>query len=632
MKILIVSQYFWPEEFRINDIVKHFSKKGHEIDVITGTPNYPDVKVYNEYKENKAKYNNFFTANIIRLPIILRGNANPFRLFLNYLSFILSGIFIGTYKIRKKKYDAIFTFATSPITVAIPAIFYSFIKNANHVIWVLDIWPDILKELKIIKSKFIIEILRKIVNYIYNNVDVILAQSNGFKKIISENVKDKSKIFYFPAWSENLHEHDKNDNISLELNKYKNKFNIVFTGNIGEAQNFENIIAAAEITKNEENLQWLIVGTGRKVFEYSVMIKQKNIKNFNFIGHRPVSQIKLFHNLANILLISLVGDKFLSTTIPGKFQTYLGSNKFILGFLNGSVAELIEESRTGIVVNPNSPKELAETIIHLKKNPKILLEVMLNNYGKQFLEKKFNKELLLSQLEEYFNKYRNQIKIIKNIDNIPFDKNFSLSGLNLAFLGYWVKKKIKLNENLYLWPDGIFYKRFFNDKFINKIPGRKIVSDLKIPNNIKKIYVAGNLNNVSKEYLQSIYTQEIIHIPLPVDDVNHLYQKYLNFEFLDTDLLFLTLPTPKQEQLAELISKNSKFYKIFCIGGAINMASGIEKPVPSLVEKFNLEFLWRLRTDTIRRLRRLFVSSSFYIIGECFFKFKNINKITLDEK
>ena len=632
MKILIVSQYFWPEEFRVNDIVKHLSKKGYEIDVITGIPNYPDIKVYNEFKENRAKYDNFFGANIIRLPIFLRGNASPFRLFLNYLSFVLSGIFIGTYKIHKKKYDIIFTFATSPITVAIPGIFYSFVKNANHVLWVLDIWPDILQELKIIKNKFIIAILRKIVNFIYNNVDVILAQSKGFKTVISENVKDKSKVFYFPAWSENLSEYDKNDDILLELNKYKNKFNIVFTGNIGEAQNFENLIAAAEITKDVKNLQWLIIGTGRKVSEYSELIKKKNIKNFTFIGHRPVSQIKLFHNLASVLLISLAGHKFLSTTIPGKFQTYLGSNKFILGFLKGSAAELIEESRTGIVVNPNSPKELADTVIHLKKNPKILLEAILNNFGKKFLEEKFNKELLLLKLEEYFKKYRNQIKLIKNIDNIPFEKNFSLSGLNLAFLGYWVKKKIKLKENIYLWPDGIFYKRFFNDKFINKIPGRKIVSDLKIPNNIKKIYVAGNLNDISKKYLQSIYAKEIIHIPLPIDDVNYLYQKYLNFEFSDTDLLFLTLPTPKQEQLAELISKNSKFYKIFCVGGAVNMASGIEKPVPLIIEKMNLEFIWRLRTDTIRRLRRLFISSSFYILGELFFKFKNINKITLDEK
>jgi colanic acid biosynthesis glycosyl transferase WcaI len=632
MRILIVTQYFWPEEFRVNDIVKYFLKKGYQVDVLTGLPNYPNLQIYNEYQKNKQKYNNYVGANIIRVPIILRGNGSPIKLFLNYLSFVLSAIIIGSYKIRKKNYDIIFTFATSPITVAVPAIFYSFIKNTPHILWVLDIWPDILKELKIIKSKFFINFLRIIVNFIYNNVDVILAQSKGFKQIISQNVKDASKIFYFPAWSENLRRYDNDDDILSDLNKYKNQFNIVFTGNIGEAQNFENIIAAAELVKDEKNLNWLIIGTGRKVFEYSELIKKKNIKNFIFFGHRPIEQIQIFHNLASILLISLAGGKFLSTTIPGKFQTYLGSNKFILGFLKGSAAELIEESKAGIVINPNSPEELANSIMHLKSNPKILQDAILNNYGKKYLEKNFNKELILLELEQYFKKHIKHFKIIKNANNIPFDENFSLSGLNLAFLGYLVKKKIKLHENVYLWPDGIFYKRFFNNKFIKKVPGRKIVTDLKIPNSIKKIYVIGNLNIDSKEYLQSIYKQEITHIPLPIDNVNNLYHKYLNFEFLDTDLIFLTLPTPKQEELSQLISKNSKFYKILCVGGAINIASGHERPVPTLVEKMNLEFLWRLRTDTLRRLRRLIISSSFYILGEFFFKFKNIKKIILNDK
>ena len=632
MRILIVTQYFWPEEFRVNDIVKYFLKKDYQVDVLTGLPNYPDKQVYSEYKKNTKKYNKYIGANIIRVPIILRGSGTPLKLFLNYLSFVLSAIIIGSYKIRKKNYDIIFTFATSPITVALPAIFYSFIKNTPHILWVLDIWPDILRELKIIKSKFLIKFLRIIVNFIYKNVDVILAQSKGFKQIISQNVEDASKIFYFPAWSENLSGYDNKDDILPDLNKYKNQFNIVFTGNIGEAQNFENIIAAADFIKDEKNLNWLIIGTGRKVFEYSKLIKKKNINNFIFFGHRPIEQIQIFHNLASILLISLAGDKFLSTTIPGKFQTYLGSNKFILGFLKGSAAELIKDSKTGIVIDPNSPKELANSIIHLKRNPKILQDVILNSYGKKYLEKNFNKELILLELEHYFKKYINRFKIIKNVDNIPFDKNFSLSGLNLAFLGYLVKRKIKLHENVYLWPDGIFYKRFFNNQFIKKIPGRKIVSDLKIPNSIKKIYVFGNLNTPSKEYLQSIYKQEITHIPLPIDNVNNLYYKYVNFEFLDTDLIFLTLPTPKQEELAQLISNNSKFYKILCVGGAINIASGLEKAVPSFIEKMNLEFLWRLRTDTLRRLRRLFISSSFYILGEFFFKFKNIKKIILDDK
>ena len=631
MRILIVTQYFWPEEFKVNDIAKYFAEKGHQVDVITGVPNYPSNEIYEKYKKTPEKFNKFFGVNIIRLPIILRGNASPLRLFLNYLSFVLSGLFIGSYKVRKKKYDIVFTFATSPITVALPAIFYSFIKNCNHILWVLDIWPDILKELKIIKNKIIIDIIRAIVNFIYKKSDIILAQSKYFEKIISNTLKDNSKVYYYPAWSENLDAPEKVDNL-YEFNKHKDKFNIVFTGNIGEAQNFENIIEAAEIIRNEKDVQWLIVGTGRKVDQYSSLIKKKKIENFSFVGHRPISQVKLFHNLADILLISLAEGQSLASTIPGKFQTYLNSNKFILGFIDGATADLIKESKTGIVVNPSKPKELADNIIYLKNNPQKVKEVFLRNYGREYLNKNFNKELLLFKLEKYFSENIKDVKIIKNIENIPFNENFTLSGLNLAFLGYWIKSTIKFNKNTYLWPDGIFFKRFFIDKTLKKIPGRKIVSNLKIPSHIKKIYVFGNLDNSSKTYLENIYRKKILNIPLPVDKVDNLYKKYCNMQFLDSDLIFLTLPTPKQEQFANLIVKNNKFYKIICIGGAVNMAAGVEKIVPQLIEKLNLEFLWRLRTDTIRRLKRLIISALYYFLGEITFKFKNLNIKIIDEK
>jgi exopolysaccharide biosynthesis WecB/TagA/CpsF family protein len=167
---------------------------------------------------------------------------------------------------------------------------------------------------------------------------------------------------------------------------------------------------------------------------------------------------------------------------------------------------------------------------------------------------------------------------------------------------------------------------------MKKIPGRKIVEELKIPNFIKQIYVFGNLNVHSKKYLYELYHRKILHITLPVDNVDNLHKNFCNIQFLDTDLIFLTLPTPKQEQFAELIMKNNKFYKIICIGGAINMASGLEKPVPTLMERLNLEFIWRLRTDTIRRLKRLIVSAAFYFLGEISFKFKNLNKKILNDK
>ena len=633
MRILIVTQYFWPEQFRINNIVENLLEKGHAVDVITGVPNYPKGKIYDDYKVNKNKYSKFFKANVFRVPVVLRGEAGTTRLFLNYLSFVLSAIFFGSYQIRQKKYDIVFTFATSPITVALPSIFFCFLKNAKHILWVLDIWPYILKELKLVKNKVLLFFLSKIVNYIYLKSDIILAQSESFKKVILEQIKDKNKVFYFPSWNERFGKKDRFDqNHSLDLRKYKKKFNIVFTGNVGEAQNFDNIILAAEIIKDETDIQWLVVGTGRKIEDIKKKIEIKKIKNFFFIDQQQLSNVPKFHKIASVLLVSLCSDKYLSMTVPGKVQTYMASKKFILGFVGGETANMLQKSQAGISVNPSNPKLLAKTIVKLKNNPAIINRVISGNFGTRFVKKNFDEDTLMSKLNEYLLQVLESFVIIRNVKSIPFDRNFSLSGLNLAFLGYWSKKKIRIRKEVYLWPDGFFYKRFFYGKNMRKIPGREIVSNIKIPKFIKKIYIIGNLDIFGKKYLENIYQKEIVHIPVGHESIKIIFKKYCKIQFLKTDLIYLTLPTPKQEELSEHIMNHSKFYKILCIGGAINMASGAEKPVPILLEKMNLEFLWRLRTDTARRLRRLFISGFYYMFAELRLKFKGINKRILHEQ
>ena len=633
MKILIVTQYFWPEQFRINDVVEDFLRQGHSVDVITGLPNYPDGKIYNDFKKNKNKFSKFLEANIFRVPIITRGKASPVRLFLNYLSFVFSAIIIGSYKLSNRNYDIIFTFATSPITTALPSIYFSFVKNAKHVLWVLDIWPYILKELNIIKNKYLFALVEKIVDFIYFKSDLILAQSKSFKKIILERVKNQKEVLYFPSWNENLILNEESKlNVNNDLSFYKNKFNIVFTGNIGEAQNFNNIVEAAEIIKNYNNIQWLIVGTGRKLDEINKIIEKKKIKNFNILGYKSISEILSYHQIATILFISLKPGKYLSSTIPGKFQTYLASNKFILGFISGETAQLIDESKIGVHVDSSDPKLLAKTIIDLFQDPERINKVNLNKFGTKYIDRHFNKNNLLNKLHNSIFGVLEEFKIIKNLKNIPLDKNFSLSGLNLAFLGYYIKKKIKISKDVYLWPDGFFFKRFFRDNDIKKIPGRDIIKGLKLSDKITRIFILGKLDLKSKEYLKSLYKKETVHIDLGYGSANEIFKEICNVKFLKTDIIFLTLPTPKQEEISELIMKNNEFYKIFCIGGAINMASGLERPVPDFLEKLNLEFMWRLRTDTRRRFKRLIVSGFYYLRGELFFKLKNIRKKIVDAK
>lgn len=623
MRVLIVSQYFWPEQFRINELAKFLKTKKLDIEVLTAFPNYPDGKLFSTYKKNPNKYNSFEGSKIYRLPIIYRKNSSKLSLFLNYISFVLSGIFIAPFILRKKKYDIVFTFATSPITVAIVSIFISKIKNCKSVLWVLDLWPEILYELKIIKNKYLLTMLNDIINKIYKNTDILLVQSESFKKIIDSKLSENKSI-YFPSWPETLGK-PKN----FKIKKKKDKINIVFTGNIGEAQNFENVFKVVKYFKTNKKIHWTIVGSGRKLNIFRKNSIRYKIKNIDFYGNQPIENISAFHSVADILLISLKKGKALSATIPGKLQTYLNSNKYVLGMIDGEAKKLISISQAGECVDPNNVSGVINLIEKIIINKKMIFSKRSQIDTKIFVKRNFNKVTLLTNLIHIFKKLlnrKNSIKLITNVNKLPFRKNFCLSGLNLAFLGYYNTNTVKLYDNLFHWPDGIFAKKFKNNKqnFI-KLPGRKLISNLILPKYIKNVYIFGNLSKNSYLYLKKKFRLKIIHVSLPYANVNYLYNNYCKKKFTAEDLIILTLPTPKQEQFAELISTNNNFYKVLCVGGAISMASGDETPVPEFLDNLGLEFLWRLRTDTFRRVFRLAQSFSSYLHGELNKKFSDID-------
>jgi hypothetical protein len=293
-----------------------------------------------------------------------------------------------------------------------------------------------------------------------------MSQSESFRKRIS--VYNNNNIF-FPAWSEDIKYTKKSKNLKYNNDK---SFKIVFTGNVGEAQNFDQVIKAAEILKKRNDIKWIIVGSGRELDKIKKIIAEKKIKNFILEGQKSLAQINYYHSIADILFISLKSGSALSSTIPGKLQTYLSANKFILGMIEGEAKRIIEDSGIGQCVNPNRPKDLAKKILYLKNHPEILFKIKNSNLGKKYLDKYFNKNIILKSLlkllDEAYNSYE-KITLIKDASQIPYNKNFTLSGLNLAFLGYLNSKKIKLHKYLLHWPDGIFKNRFYGKEHMNDI-------------------------------------------------------------------------------------------------------------------------------------------------------------------
>jgi exopolysaccharide biosynthesis WecB/TagA/CpsF family protein len=625
---LVVSQYFWPENFRVNDIVKFLLSKNYKVDVLTAEPNYPDGRLFNEYKKNKRNFINYHGASVYRVPIFLRRNSSPLNLFFNYLSFAVSSIFVGYFLLKKKKYDIVFSFATSPVTSAIPAVFFSKINNCKNVIWILDLWPEILKELKIINNKYIYKFISYFVMGIYNNFDYLLVQSVSFRE---KFMKKHDKVIYFPAWSEFDNSYNIIKDNSLTTN-FDNTFKIVFTGNIGEAQNFEKILDCAEILKDNKKISWIIIGSGRNLDKLKMNCAIKNIKNIFFLGQKEIFYIPFYHSIADVLLISLRQGSAISSTIPGKLQSYLHANKYVLGFISGESKRIIEEAQAGSVVNPDDPKALALEIIRLENNRSIL---DLKNKGIDYLNKNFLKKNILNNLNDLFediNRSYPKIKLITTLEEEFFKSNFILSGLNLAFLGYLGIGKIHLSKDLYNWPDGIFYKKFFrHKKNISKISGKKLLLNLEIPEFIKNIYVLGNLSDYSKIFLEKKFNRKIKHINLPFLEIDALY-KLCPTNFECADLIILTLPTPKQEYLAMKIRENNKFYKIICIGGAVTMASGEEKSIPEFMDNLGLEFLWRLRSETYRRLKRLTMTAAFFFVSTLLYKYHNLRTFVVEKK
>ena len=629
MKILIISQYFWPENFRVNEIVEYLSKKGHEVTILTGPPNYPDGQMFTEFKNNKKKFYKYFDSEVIRIPIYLRRNSSKFNLFINYISFIASAFTFGVFFLRKKNFDVIFSFGTSPITSALPGILFGKLKNAKSILWVLDLWPNILRELRIVNNKIFYKLISLISEFIYKKTDFLLAQSKSYETFLKKLNSNTSLFYSWPETSSlNLMKNQEQLNDLEDIKKYSKNdlFKIVFTGNIGEAQNFDKILEAAKILKNE-NVQWIIVGSGRFLPTLKETILREKINNFIFLGAKSFSLMKYYHQLADVLLISLKSGTALSGTIPGKLQTYLASGKFILGMIDGEAKAIIDRTNTGICVDPNKPEDLARLVLYLKNNRSKLInkdKTLVNN----FLLENFNKLKLLSNFEKILFKINNsyeKIKLISDPNRIPFKENFTISGLNLAFLGYLSSGQVRLAKSLFHWPDGIFKSKFF-DKNIPKISGKNFLINLNIPNFIERIYIIGVLSFNSLEFLKKKFNKEIIHIKVPYSSVD-IIAKSFDIKFNEKDLLFITLPTPKQEQLADFIINKNLYYKIICFGGAIAIASGDEKPVPRYLDRLGLEFLWRLKTDTKRRVLRLAKTSYYYFLGEVFFKYKKIKTL-----
>lgn len=396
MRLLVVTQYFWPENFRINDLVSKLVRRGHQVTVLTGVPNYPDGHVFPAFLSDPSRYASYEGASVHRVPMLPRGKGG-LRLLLNYLSFAFSASTVGVWKLRGQKYDAIFAYEPSPITVGLPAVALRFTKNAPLLFWVQDLWPETLQAVGAVKSALVLSTVGKLVSFIYRRCDVILAQSKSFIPQIFKYAPAESRVLFFPNWSERTLTSDE-VNLAPEVPSESDCFSVMFAGNIGDAQDFPAILAAAESLKGYA-IRWLIVGDGRMASWVAEEIKKRGLQDqVLMFGRFPSERMPSFFKHADALLVSLKDEPIFSMTIPSKLQTYLSAGIPVLAMLNGEGADVVRESGSGITSEAGDYEGLAKAVLQLSHaTPEERLE--MGRKGRELSQREFDRDTLISRLE-----------------------------------------------------------------------------------------------------------------------------------------------------------------------------------------------------------------------------------------
>jgi glycosyltransferase involved in cell wall biosynthesis len=404
MNILIISQYFWPENFKINDVAKGLIAKGYNVSVLTGLPNYPKGKIFEGYSFPKNKKENYDEITIYRSPVIPRGSGSGVRLFLNYFSLALLAslrvLFI------KNNFDKILVYEPSPVTIGIPAIIAKYRFKAPIFFWVQDLWPESITAAAGLKNKFIINLISKLTRFIYQHCEKILVQSKAFiPYILNQNVSN-SKIIYLPNSTENFY-----NKVDVK-NKFK-KFLpeegpiLMFAGNIGEAQGFNTVIKSASYLNDlGVKVNWVILGDGRQKDLIEKKINELRLQNFFFLGSFPSEEMPYFFACADALLVTLKKNLIFSMTIPNKIQSYMACSKPIIANIDGEGGRVILEAKCGLVSPSEDYISFSKSIIDFLKLGADEKELMGKN-ARLYFEKEFDSEKQISSIINIFNGIRN---------------------------------------------------------------------------------------------------------------------------------------------------------------------------------------------------------------------------------
>ncbi|MCT7601866.1 glycosyltransferase family 4 protein [Aliarcobacter butzleri] len=393
-KILIVSEVFYPEEFKINELALEWKNKGYEVDILTIVPSYPASEIYSGYENKWFQKEVWNDINIFRVKAVTGYKSSLFKKLLKYFAFMFIGSIVSL-KIGKK-YDYIFGFQVGPLTSMIPAVILKQFYKKSVTLWIQDIWPDSVYAYGFKKTNILEFFLNSFVRYVYKNTSSFGISAKGFEKKIIPFLSENKEIFYAPNWADYL---DKD----LEKIRFSDddKIHFTFAGNIGSVQNLENIIESFGKMDDKylEKAQLNIIGDGSHLEKLQNIVKENSFKNIIFWGRKPREEIYKYLSASDFLIVSLIDKEIFSLTVPAKTQTYIATGKPIIAIIKGEAADIIRENELGLVCNPDSLEEIKSVFIEAiemsdEKSKKYIKnsELLTNTI--------FKKELILDNLLE----------------------------------------------------------------------------------------------------------------------------------------------------------------------------------------------------------------------------------------
>ena len=392
--ILVLSQYFYPEPFRINDMCTEWVKRGYKVTVLTGIPNYPQGKFYDGYGFTKKRKEHWNGMEIIRIPLIPRGN-NAIGMICNYFSFVVSGFFWKVF--TRIKADYVFMYEVSPMTQALVGVWYAMKRKIPCYLYVQDLWPENVEIVTGIHSKLVLGPIGKMVDYIYEKCDKIFATSESFVKEIVKRGVPEQKVEFWPQYAEDFYR-------PLAADDTKEKeFVVTFTGNIGVAQGLDILPKVAALLKEQEcKVKFNIVGGGRYRDEFEKNIIENGVSEmFELVGRKPAEEIPQILANSDAAFLSFMDNPLFENTIPAKLQSYMACGMPIIASASGESKRIIEEAGCGVCCSIGDVDCLADSIIRMSTMQEDEREKLGEN-ARKYCEKHFNKKALMDYIEKHF--------------------------------------------------------------------------------------------------------------------------------------------------------------------------------------------------------------------------------------